>query len=349
VLFSISSPGLFRLTLALIVFLNHVSRIELGYSAVLIFFMLSGYWIFVMWTAHYSRTRNPYFTFLVSRLWRLLPVFLVGSAIAWSVAIATDDIPLDVKWLHEIVSSLVILGYSSLDWQPNKPAWSLDIETQFYLIAPLIIALISSYRAVVLIASAAFFVTAVMVGADWSVAYYIIFFLIGVAAASAQWKPTRRFAWVALGLTAVAVLVWLTISLRIFPESPAMDGLREWVEIGFALMMIPWTIYTVCQRDTKLSRAFGDLSYLVYLFHEPIYRALDFETATHLDRVLVKSAILGVVLLVSLVVWLGLERPSNRLRSQWVTRRIRSALGEALTQKSAMDDDAGTDAAVVSG
>src|SRR5215469_4872256 len=137
-IFSPTGPGVFRLSLALLVFLNHTSRVDLGFSAVLIFFLLSGYWIFSMWTTRYSKARQPYATFFVSRMWRLLPAFLLCSAIAWSLAILNDEVPPLGNWLYQLVPNLIIIGYG-LDWQPNVPAWSLDIEVQFYLIAPLLI------------------------------------------------------------------------------------------------------------------------------------------------------------------------------------------------------------------
>jgi len=44
-----ASPGAFRLILALVVFLHHTTNFNLGMSAVLVFFVLSGYWVAVMY------------------------------------------------------------------------------------------------------------------------------------------------------------------------------------------------------------------------------------------------------------------------------------------------------------
>ena len=52
-----ASPGAFRMALALSVFLHHTTSYNIGMSAVLIFFVLSGYWVATMWTATYSKTR----------------------------------------------------------------------------------------------------------------------------------------------------------------------------------------------------------------------------------------------------------------------------------------------------
>jgi peptidoglycan/LPS O-acetylase OafA/YrhL len=335
---SLTGPGAFRFALALLVFVNHTSRVDLGYSAVLIFFMLSGYWIFTMWTARYARARNPYLTFLVSRMWRLWPAFLLSSAIAWPLAIWNHEIPPGTSLLYQLVPSVFIIGYS-LDWHPIGPAWSLDIEAQFYLIAPIVVALVARYRAGLVIASAACSLAAVLLSAEWSVAYYVVFFAIGMAAASAQWRPSRRLAWGALALAVTLILAWLASPLRgELADSDDYLALRA-AEVVFALTMIPWTIHTASQRETKLDRSLGDLSYLFYILHEPLYRALNFETPTHLGRVLMKLGVLGIILVISSIVWLVLDRPSNRLRSKWVTGRIRLAsddprapIGNTMTQ-----------------
>jgi peptidoglycan/LPS O-acetylase OafA/YrhL len=322
-----AGPGLYRFALALLVFLNHTSSVDLGFAAVLIFFTLSGYWIFEMWTERYSRARGPYTTFIISRVWRLWPAFILASAIAWPLAWWSSNIPAKTTWLYQIVPSFLILGYG-LDWQPNVPAWSLDIEMQFYLIAPLLIALMARWATGTLIACAVVSAAAVALGAGWSVAYYIVFFAIGMVAANVEWRPSPRLAWLALALTSVVVVLWMISPLRSglidTDQYSAPRGYREVAQFVLALMMIPWTIYTASQRATRTDRALGDLSYLVYLFHEPLYEALNFATASHLGRVLMKLGILGLVLLVSCIVWLGVDRPSNRLRAKWVNGRIRA-------------------------
>ena len=83
-----ASPGAFRLILALVVFLHHTTNFNLGMSAVLVFFVLSGYWVAVMWTEIYSKTTSAYWTYLVSRIWRVLPVFALCSAISWALLVA---------------------------------------------------------------------------------------------------------------------------------------------------------------------------------------------------------------------------------------------------------------------
>jgi peptidoglycan/LPS O-acetylase OafA/YrhL len=74
--------GLFRLFLASLVVLHHSFPLRLGAWAVYAFFILSGFWICQMWFRKYSQTRTPFLTFLVSRWWRLAPVYMVCTGLS---------------------------------------------------------------------------------------------------------------------------------------------------------------------------------------------------------------------------------------------------------------------------
>jgi peptidoglycan/LPS O-acetylase OafA/YrhL len=128
-----AAPGLFRLLLALIVFVHHTTRLGIGQAAVFIFFILSGFWISTMWIHRYSKTKNAYITYIISRIWRLLPVFVLCSAISWGMLLYRDSIPhFTESFVRQLVSNIFIFGYSSLLFQANVPAWSLESLLQNY-------------------------------------------------------------------------------------------------------------------------------------------------------------------------------------------------------------------------
>ena len=170
-----ASPGAFRMALALSVFLHHTTSYNIGMSAVLIFFVLSGYWVTKMWAATYSKTRSPYLTFVISRFWRIVPVFALCSGVTWALLYWRGETPAHIGGLaRQIFSNLFILGYNALPYQANVPGWSLDMEMQFYLIAPLVIFLISKSIHVLAI----FVLTTVLsqwLGGAATVAPFIIF------------------------------------------------------------------------------------------------------------------------------------------------------------------------------
>jgi peptidoglycan/LPS O-acetylase OafA/YrhL len=273
-------PGTFRLILAYLVVLSHSSAIGLGIGAVYIFFMLSGYWIRQMWDREYSRTDVPYITFIVSRAWRLFPAYYAALAL-WIVANVILRSPRlglprveGLTALHFYFSHLLLLGYATL---PNvdklvHPVWSLDVELQYYLIAPLILGAASrrsrSWQTLTLYGIAALGATAFIVlyngPGRWSpqnafLPMFLLFFLIGSQAARSKWEPSARLA--NGGLICAA---FLTIGCI------AMPGTRELLYIHrthgpladynaianmvIALLIAPYAMATVRKRLNASSR-----------------------------------------------------------------------------------------------
>ena len=146
-------PGLFRLCLAAVVVVDHTLPIQLGLAAVYLFFALSGYWVYAMWHQEYLKTRAPYATFLISRFWRLFPVYFLSLVILVLVASMFGKSCLDPPGLKKLgllrfyFSNLFLFGVARVKDKINLPAWSLDIEMQFYCIAPLLIGCLKSPRA----------------------------------------------------------------------------------------------------------------------------------------------------------------------------------------------------------
>jgi len=324
-----ASPGALRLTLAFAVFLHHTTSFNLGMSAVLIFFVLSGYWVAAMWKRTYSKTTSAYFTYLVSRVWRIAPVFALCSAITWALLFWRGDAPMAFGGLmHQLFSNIMILGYNSLPFQANIPGWSLDMELQFYLIAPAIIFLISKNIQLLLIClviSAA----APLLGGSATVAPFLLFFGVGVAAASHELKPSRAFAYRAL-YASLAVLVFcaalLAKELYFGSAQGAMAlAFSSKTNLLIAATMTPWALYTTQQSSGAKDRMFGELSYIFYLLHWSVIGALKTGEGSYLDRVLLCSEALVIIFVASYLIWRLFDRPINKLRASWVSGRILDA------------------------
>lgn len=210
----IKGPGFFRFVLAVLVVIDHSTRLALGGTAVDLFFILSGYWIATMWRGRYAQTREPYLTYLASRSWRLLPVFIICSAIAWGEVLINARLPTRLDWPHQVVSNLFLLGYRSLDFQANGPAWSLDVESQFYILAPLLIFLAAHNVRWTLICSAAIAICAWLVGDTVSLLPYLPFFSIGLISAEVGWKPGNELARTAVMMFGAILAICLMSPLR---------------------------------------------------------------------------------------------------------------------------------------
>ncbi len=117
------------------------SNIALGGAAVALLFGLGGFWIHRMWNGRYPSAKHPYQTFLISRIWRLLPIFALFSVATIAVELlfcgeSLSQLTSGANPIQLLASSIFIFGYNLLPHKPLAPAWSLDVECQLYLISP---------------------------------------------------------------------------------------------------------------------------------------------------------------------------------------------------------------------
>src|SRR5258708_4482403 len=283
-------PGAFRLTLACTVFVSHVMPLALGAAAVYLFFALSGYWIYQMWHAEYASLDRPYTTFMASRVWRLFPVFyatlVVLALCVHPLGWLAFQLPDGWSWasVNFYASHLALLGYADLNSPDNliPTVWSLDIELQFYLVAPVIIGILdrSTHRspvrlALYAVAAAGLAVLFTVYGlrpTTGSLPLYLAFFLCGMLAARHAWRPTSEQARTSL-LAAAALLLgcialpharelflWGSFSGPLSQYNAQANGL-------LALLLVPYAMATVRQSCTRTDRVLGNLSYEVYLVH----------------------------------------------------------------------------------
>lgn len=342
-------PGAFRLALACTVFGGHLLPVSLGAAAVDLFFALSGYWIYRMWHAEYASLERAYLTFLISRVWRLLPVFYATIALAalcvYPLGILTFPLPADWSWpsLNFYVSHLILLGYAQLLGGPNvliPTVWSLDVELQFYLIAPLVIWLLdrtthrSNARRVLYLLTACGL--AYLFGSleDWpakaTLPLYFGFFLFGMLAARHAWQPSRTQAHASLGCAALLLFgcIALPHARELFLWGSFTGPLTRYTLQAnglVALLLIPYAMATVRQPGTPRDRALGNLSYEVYLVHGAALTVF-LQHFEHLSRLARMPWMALTVLVVGVLCWLiyrYVDEPSERLRRAFVKVQLR--------------------------
>jgi peptidoglycan/LPS O-acetylase OafA/YrhL len=333
----LTGPGLLRLLLAELVFVHHLSRFAFGKTAVYVFFSLSGFWIYQMYTRRYSKARSPYLTYLISRIWRLLPTFLLMSLLAIVFISLNGKLPNALQKdgaAHLVLSSLFIFGYNLLPYQPIVPAWSLDIEMQFYLVAPffaLALQRLRGRRAGLLVAGTALVSgLALVFWGEQFVFSYLIFFVIGMAAASIQWKPSGRQAFSFLAIMVLAVTLCLCSPWRgilVLGAHPGpLVGYNPAANIILAFLIFPYAIYTTRQKGFSADGMFGDLSYVTYLLHWiGVLWLARYVTAGTLQRAANIALMWVTVTVISWVIWKFYDHPINRLRSNWVSAQLKPA------------------------
>jgi peptidoglycan/LPS O-acetylase OafA/YrhL len=217
------------------------------------------------------------------------------------------------------------------------PSWSLDVEMQFYLIAPLLILLFSRihpfFRWLIAAAACSWFAMFLRRGGNFQLAHlslFVGFFLIGLTVQMAQWKPSP-----ALATGSLMVFVVITLVLTIYPPTrsgvwragldtaPSPFVVSLWWIIGAGLV-VPFLAWNVSQDSSRFDRFLGNLAYPLYLFHW-IPRDWYYHLSLRSDPAWRQLTLLGINLIAAaagaIVILLLVDQPSERFREAWVVAR----------------------------
>jgi peptidoglycan/LPS O-acetylase OafA/YrhL len=309
-------PGAFRLFLAVAVLSSHLSRWDFGRPAVMLFFMLSGYWVARMQDGAH---RLPIHRYLGSRLMRVWPATAGAAIIAY----------LAYRWLGlpspgSLQSTLMLLGLATRADDSVGTIWSLDIELQFYILLPLLLyvspalrerAILAAVAAVALAAGGLLHLSLGIV----SVLLYLPMFAVGL---SLYLSPTRGS-----GLSAIFSLVAGLIALTVlnFPAIRFHDNPQILRDFGFmmaVLTFMPFITWNIHQPSGHMDRLLGALSFPLYLVQEPCIIIARSELGQNAHW---KVAALALVLVATAVLYICIDAPMERLRKRvFATVRITS-------------------------
>lgn len=171
------------------------------------------------------------------------------------------------------MSSIVLLGYHTGEQGPLGPAWYLDIELQFYLLAPAL--LVAMRRSEKMAVATLMILSCITIGLQQKglVTFYLPWFIAGMLLAShphylniKRWRTSS-----AIGAIALILLFALTNVLRpiLFGGANPSDlfVFSDLLNTVVALLAIPFAIGTTRNTSEKYDRFFSDWSYSLYLFH----------------------------------------------------------------------------------
>ena len=290
-----------RALLALWVFMSHVGFISgawpfnQGGLAVTVFIMISGYAI----TSSLLNSRLTYGQYMTRRALRLYPIYLVGLAVGvmtWPLHVAVVqgfgfvqenevatlqklEAAVDQHFLSHLFAHLTLLHGAVPDrllWGSslafNGPAWSLSLEWQFYLFAPLIVWLLVTGSKARRILSVVALVAVALVGAklfarqEAFLPAKLGYFLIGILTAIYLPELLKRPA--AAAAAAAALLIVIVMQGRIAPGLPI---------VVWCAAMLAATIkgFEPLEWVSRLLRwkplvSAGEASYGFYILHMPV-------------------------------------------------------------------------------
>ncbi|WP_322070632.1 acyltransferase family protein [Paraburkholderia bannensis] len=332
------APGALRFLLATLVVVFHYTSFGIGHMPVYLFFALSGYWVFTMWQNKYSATREPYATFIVSRAWRLAPVFLLCSVAALVVSFAlplvvAPAVPFAPPEPLALISSFVILGYNTAGGAPLVPAWSLDIELQFYLVAPFVIALLQRRALLAVVLCAGVSVASFALFYDRAFTSYLPWFLAGMLAARYPALLPRRRVALASGALAAGVIVLFACVPALRPvlfggahRSALYLSWNPLLNAALAAVALPFALGTLSVRSGKLDRLLSDASYSLYLAHWlPLLYVTHYvpqiAALPHFARALATVPLVALSYAAAFAITVYVDRPCSHARERFVKAR----------------------------
>jgi peptidoglycan/LPS O-acetylase OafA/YrhL len=230
------------------------------------------------------------------------------------------------------------------------PTWSLDVEMQFYLVAPFLITLFERVRPVfrwMIIAAASgwliFFTFRDGNIQNAQLPLFVGFFLIGVTIEMCEWQPSR-----AMAMSSLIFFFGMTLILAICPQTrsgvwraglaPVLAtnalptfAVNLWWILG-SVAVIPFVTWNVAQNSPRLDRLLGNLASPLYLFHW-IPRDWYYHFSQRSDPIWKQCALLSINFLAAsagaVIILLVVDQPLDRLRARWVGARRAGVTGVA--------------------
>lgn len=300
--------GLFRMILAMTIISSHMNFPQEGpyyfvfgeFAAVRLFFMISGFYMSLVFITKYSQCKNGASLFLSNRALRIYPAYfaiLIFAIISQSLIGRTSIYFTGESWSFPdfllILSNIFIFGLSTVAafFTPIGtivigPAWTLGEEAIFYLLVPFII-----FKRPFLIGCLFVFSLGLRFyfwsydpvifgfrGAAWSYSFFptnLVFFLLGHIGYLIYSKIKNYEVARYLGITGVILLVayiaqrsWAHGNAFLPILDPYVFTFKGYVFYFLMTLFIPFLF--LLTRNSKVDRFIGNFSFSTYLLGTPV-------------------------------------------------------------------------------
>lgn len=320
-----------------------------GWVGVWIFFVLSGYLMGKGYFAgHYQLSSRGILAFYGNRLLRIVPLYYIAILIVAAVTMPQIFLPENIG---SLISILLFDNAASVSLNPIGALWSIAVEMQFYIGAPILAVAVftwlqqqtrkqAMYSLLAIFIAGALFRTLGLVnhGTLWfsyvftSILGNIDLFVAGMALAFIMQRFTFRSIPLIYGVVAIFAMyiagAYIVSAIEVFKSGlwkfsffgPSLTGL-----IACAVILIfenaskqQQAIDGISRRLIRLTQLLGILTFPIYAFHEPIYFAVRRQVSlielSMGDALILVMISLLIVLVVSYLAYHLLERPLARLK-----------------------------------
>ena len=314
-----------------------------GNRGVQLFFAISGFILALPFAFHYIKgTKKPDIkSYFLRRLTRLEPPYILIMVVLFLAAIFVVKKVTFAQLFPSLLSSLTytnnFFNYDSRQPFVNVVAWSLEIEVQFYILAPLLAYVfklqVITRRLVMLFVILFFpFVHSFVTLPFKSLLDFVQFFAIGFLLADLYVSENKKLlipesVAAVLGLL-LLMLIWM---LPIAPGAVFYNVCFPFVILGFfyvALFANTWKRLL----SFKLITVIGGMCYSIYLIHFAVISILDNVTNRHVftryylgDLLIQFFIIIPVIFIISATFFLLVEKPCmDKNWPQQLTLKIKS-------------------------
>ena len=314
-----------------------------GYRGVNLFYVLSGFILGLPFAEHRLKGNRPVSlpSYFLRRLTRLEPPYFLNLLVCSALLLAAGQ-TIGPLWPHTIASALYLHnlwfgGQSTI----NPVAWSLEIEIQFYILAPLLAGVFSigsrvARRAalvalIVLAGAVQLFYWDAGPRAKLSILFAVQFFLTGFLLADLYLDGWRE-RWAASWLWDIAALGgWLAMF--------ALEDAQVWLVLPFLMAFVFAAAFRGalmnCLFQTGAVVTIGGMCYTIYLWHYVLIPPVLRSTSAVLEHSRLRwcaqsAAYLAGLLFVSGCYFVLIERPC--MDKNWPNRaaeRVRRAFTPA--------------------
>jgi peptidoglycan/LPS O-acetylase OafA/YrhL len=305
-----------------------------GYRGVNLFYVISGFILGLPFAAQYLQQKPPVKlkSYFLRRLTRLEPPYLLSLLICYGVLVLAQG--RDWQTLLPRLAAGAVYAHSAWfgELNPINPVtWTLEVEIQFYCLAPLlaVVFAVRSKRlrraalagAIVLAGLVQLYYWDAPPREKLSILYAIQFFLAGFLLADVylvDWKesPVHHWAWDLAGLAGWPVLF-------------ALEDKPLWAFFPVLAVML----YMAAFRGVLVNRilrnpvvtAIGGMCYTIYLFHHTLIPPV-LRISSRFHPVIQGLILVLVLMLISIAYFVLVERPC--MKKNWPQRAWRWLQGE---------------------
>jgi peptidoglycan/LPS O-acetylase OafA/YrhL len=325
----------------------------LGHEAVIVFFVLSGYFV---GGSVLRATRKGVFswrTYLYQRLTRLWIVLIPALLLGWALDVGGMNLlhsprniysgPAGQEEISPELASRVtptvfagnvffLQGIVSPSFGTNTSLWSLSYEFWYYILFPFLVTLLFPAKRIQSRIIAAVCLLAIFIGLGPEISSYFLIWLFGAAVAL---LPLRLSAGNRRPVTAAAALLFLVTMFLMLKYH--LDLYLADVILTLVFSFLLWTMLhaersTVSAPYRMGAQTLSNMSYTLYLVHMPFFALVSAlivpvwqPWALSLRAVLMLLGVYGVVFAASALMYFCFERNTEEIRKRLSGRTWKKA------------------------